>query len=94
MGNCYFRIKNTGLVTISYNIAKDRVVVSTGQTVPIELWNKAKSRRTFATLAYKKGIPSLAIMAITGHKTEKSFLTYIKVSQQEQADIFRRYSDG
>ena len=26
------------------------------------------------------------IMAITGHKTEKAFLTYIKVSEEENAE--------
>ena len=62
-----------------------------GNILKKDLISSHVARRTFATLAYKKGIPSLAIMAITGHKTEKSFLTYIKVSQQEQADIFRRY---
>jgi hypothetical protein len=27
------------------------------------------------------------------HKTEKSFLTYIKVSAQEHADMFRAYNE-
>lgn len=48
------------------------------------------ARRSFATNMYKRGYPSLAIMAITGHKTEKSFLTYIKVSQAENATLLKK----
>lgn len=43
------------------------------------------ARRSFATNAYLAGIPSIAIMKITGHETEKSFLKYIKISQEENA---------
>ena len=45
------------------------------------------ARRSFATNMYKRGMPSLMIMAITGHKTEKAFLTYIKVSADENAQM-------
>lgn len=45
------------------------------------------ARRSFATNMYKRGFPTLAIMAITGHKTEKSFLTYIKVTESENAKM-------
>lgn len=44
------------------------------------------ARRSFATNMYKRDFPSLMIMAITGHKTEKAFLTYIKVKQEEHAE--------
>lgn len=44
-------------------------------------------RRSFATNLYKRGFPTLSIMAITGHKTEKSFLAYIKVSESENATM-------
>ena len=48
------------------------------------------ARRSFATNMYKRGFPTLAIMAITGHKNEKSFLTYIKVSETENAALLKR----
>jgi len=48
------------------------------------------ARRSFATNMYKREFPTLAIMAITGHKTEKSFLTYIKVSESENAKMVLR----
>lgn len=45
------------------------------------------ARRSFATNAYLQGIPTITIMAITGHKTEKNFLKYIKVTPKEHAKI-------
>ncbi len=43
------------------------------------------ARRSFATNLYLEGTPIYEIMAMTGHKTEKSFLTYIKITQREYA---------
>jgi integrase len=59
-------------------------------TVSYERWQIVSShtaRRSFATNAYLQGIPTVTIMAITGHKTEKSFLKYIKVTPREHAKI-------
>jgi integrase len=50
-----------------------------------ELVSTHTARRSFATNAYNVGVPSLTIMAITGHKTETSFLKYIKVTPKEHA---------
>ena len=44
------------------------------------------ARRSFATNLYLAGVPSISIMKITGHRTESSFLRYIRVSQKENAD--------
>lgn len=43
------------------------------------------ARRSFCTNAYLDGVPTLSIMAISGHKTEKAFLKYIKVEPEEHA---------
>jgi len=43
------------------------------------------ARRSFATNEYLAGTPVYAIMAITGHRTEKAFLTYIKVTKKQYA---------
>jgi integrase len=43
------------------------------------------ARRTGATLMYLSGIPSIDIMKITGHKTEREFLKYIKVTKEQTA---------
>ncbi len=54
-----------------------------------ELVTTHTARRSFATNAYKQGIPSITIMKITGHRTETAFLKYIKVTPQEHAEIMR-----
>lgn len=43
------------------------------------------ARRTGCTLMYLGGIPAIDIMKISGHKTEREFLNYIKVSKEETA---------
>ena len=56
------------------------------ETLPFnELISSHTARRSFASNMFKKGIPPLLIMAITGHKTEASFLKYIRVSNEEKA---------
>ena len=56
-----------------------------------EVWKKSDlitthtARRSFATNAFKMGVPSLSIMLITGHRTEKSFMRYIKIQREENA---------
>jgi integrase len=44
------------------------------------------ARRSFATNLYLAGVPSITIMKITGHQTEKSFMRYIRISQEENAN--------
>lgn len=43
------------------------------------------ARRSFATNYYLQGFPTIDLMKITGHKTEKAFLTYIRVSKLDTA---------
>lgn len=50
-----------------------------------ELIKTHTARRTGCTLMYLAGIPSIDIMKISGHKTEREFLKYIKVGKQETA---------
>jgi len=52
-----------------------------------ELVTTHTARRSFATNEYKAGMPTITIMAITGHKTEKAFMRYIKVTPDEHAKI-------
>jgi len=44
------------------------------------------ARRSFATNLYLADVPAITIMKITGHKTDKSFLRYIRISQEENAN--------
>lgn len=50
-----------------------------------ELIKTHTARRTGCTLMYKAHIPVIDIMKISGHKTEREFLKYIKVSKKETA---------
>jgi site-specific recombinase XerD len=51
-------------------------------------------RRSFATNLYRSGIPTLDIMQMTGHRTERAFMAYIKIKPREAAnkvhDLWRR----
>lgn len=55
-----------------------------------ELITSHTGRRSFCTNMYKRGLPTLMIMSISGHKTEKSFLKYIKVKQEEHAQMMAK----
>jgi integrase len=43
------------------------------------------ARRSGATNMFKAEIPPIRIMKITGHRTEKSFMKYIRITQEENA---------
>jgi integrase len=43
------------------------------------------ARRTFATNAYKAGVPLSAIMAVTGHSSEAMLKRYLKLDDKERA---------
>jgi site-specific recombinase XerD len=49
-----------------------------------ELITTHTARRSFASNLYLQGVSSKSIMAVTGHRTEKAFLAYIKLSQMER----------
>jgi integrase len=44
------------------------------------------ARRSFATNEFNAGTPPNLIMSITGHRTEKAFLTYIKTTKTQKAN--------
>jgi integrase len=44
------------------------------------------ARRSFATNAYLQDMPPISIMKFTGHRTEKSFMKYIRISQEDNAN--------
>jgi integrase len=59
------------------------------QSIVHEKWKLITThtaRRSFATNAYLAGVPTIRIMQITGHRTEKSFMKYIKISQEDNAN--------
>ncbi|MFC6999166.1 site-specific integrase [Rufibacter roseus] len=50
-----------------------------------ELISTHTARRSFATNLYLADVPSITIMKMTGHKTEKAFLKYIRLTQEQNA---------
>ena len=50
-----------------------------------ELMTTHTARRSFATNAYKAGVPVKYIMAVTGHKTEREFYKYVRIHPEEHA---------
>ncbi|MCL2417011.1 MAG: site-specific integrase [Bacteroidales bacterium] len=55
-----------------------------------QLVSSHTGRRSFCTNMYKRGLPTLMIMSVSGHTTEKSFLKYIKVKQEEHAGLMAK----
>ncbi len=60
-----------------------RAVKST--CVKYELVSTHTARRSFATNAFKSGMPAASIMRFTGHTTVESFMKYIRVTEEENA---------
>jgi len=56
-----------------------------------ELITTHTARRSFATNLYFSGFPAILILKITGHKTEKVFLRYIKMKPQENAMKLKKF---
>lgn len=76
-------------ITYTRNIAGKPVQLTSPK---YELISSHTARRSFATNAYKAGIPTISIMKITGHKKESTFLKYIKISEEENADLLMQHS--
>lgn len=75
--------------SFTYTITKGGLNVSKN----FEKWELVcthTARRSFATNEYLNGTPTLTIMAITGHKTEKAFLRYIKLTPTEHAENLKK----
>ncbi|MFZ4058791.1 MAG: tyrosine-type recombinase/integrase [Ferruginibacter sp.] len=51
------------------------------------------ARRSFCTNMYLMGVPVPTIMSISGHRTQKSFMMYIKATGEEHAQIMRKFWD-
>lgn len=59
-----------------------------GKVMKVPTWKIVgthTARRTGATLMYRAGVPIAAIMAITGHSSEKVLQAYLRLSDEEKA---------
>lgn len=80
-------------ITETIYIDKKKGDLSYKQTIPKwQLVTSHTARRSFATNAFIAGVPTISIMKITGHKTESSFMKYIKISEKENALQLRTHS--
>lgn len=76
--------------------SNEQITITRGGILKTETMPKHKlisshtGRRSFCTNMYKRELPTLMIMSVSGHKTEKSFLKYIKVSQEEHAAMMAK----
>lgn len=64
------------------------LVRKSGRHIRCEKWELVSShtaRRTGLTNMYKAGIPTYRCMMISGHKTEQVFMTYLRITQKENA---------
>jgi len=73
------KIRNKGKERIEENLLKYEMICT------------HTARRSFATNMFKRGVPTRVIMNITGHRTEKAFNSYIKISQDENAELLKEY---
>lgn len=74
-------------------ITRTKGGIKTRNTFPkYELVTTHTARRTFASNAFLGGVPAISIMAITGHKTDKEFMKYIKIGKEENALILQNHS--
>jgi integrase len=68
-------------------VEKTKGGIRTKELVPkYELIRTHTCRKSFATNAFRSGLPTLAIMKITGHKTETQFYKYVRISELENAE--------
>ncbi len=87
-------------VAAESEVFKKEVVINTSEKglrvsklVPkYQLITNHTARRSFATNKVLEGYPYSAIMLITGHKTEKAFLRYVKISGYDAVKIFKQHT--
>lgn len=83
---------NIKIICRDAGITDKMQIVRNGKVLEVEKWELVSShtaRRTAATNMFKAGIPSISIMKITGHRTEGSFMKYIKIDKEENAEMLR-----
>jgi integrase len=83
--------KMVGLVdTIPY----ERTIGTEIVRKTFEKWEMISShtaRRSFATNMFLMGVPPYRIMLITGHRSEKSFFKYVRITREENALVLSNH---
>lgn len=90
-----FNIKKIGAackITEPVTVVKYKSGMRVTETVrKCDLIKTHTARRTGCSLMYLAGVQPIDIMKISGHRTEKEFLKYIKVGKQETARNLSRH---
>jgi integrase len=91
-------LKEIGVMVQSLHTSFETTITKGGVKVvkqlnKCELLTTHTARRSFATNEYLNGTPTITIMAITGHRTEKAFLQYIKLNPTDHAQIMKLHWD-
>ena len=79
-------------IPFTKQITRNRVI-TVEETMKWENLATHTGRRSFCTNMYLLKVPILTIMSCSGHKTEKSFRTYIKAGGLEHAQIMKSFWD-
>lgn len=88
-------------ITAKEEIFQKEIIVNTtekgmriSKLVPkYQLITNHTARRSFATNKVLEGYPYSAVMLITGHKTEKAFLRYVKINGYDAVKIFKQHAE-
>ncbi len=75
-------------INTSKTITKGNIEVTKNKKKYLQITTHT-ARRSFASNLFVAGVPSQVIMKATGHKTEKSFMQYIKITPKENANIIK-----
>ena len=91
-------LKELGKLMDSLNSTIHISIHNGGKTIIENMykWEKLTThtaRRSFATNNFIAGIPPLSIMAITGHKSEKTFMRYLKLDGMDHARLIKQNWD-
>jgi integrase len=83
--------KQAGITDTHYT---RRVVAGVESTLEQQKWELISShtcRRTFCTLKFLDGMPAMAIMKFSGHKTERNFMRYLRLDAQLNAEHYKAF---
>ena len=89
-------LKEIGLQVASLHEQITKVITRGGvqeehRLYKYEILTTHTARRSFATNLYVSGFPSICIMKITGHTSEKSFMKYIKITPKDNAILLQAH---
>ena len=80
-------------ITDPVPLEKSRGGLTVNSTVlKCDLIKTHTARRSGCTNMFKAGIPSIEIMKLSGHKTEKEFLKYILIDEEETAERLSKHA--